>query len=122
MLAEEVDAHYRNGDYSPWDVYNDDYRIKNILDSLFTGPWCHYRQDRFRMIFDEIMNRNDQYFILLDFDAYAKAQERVDQLYRDTKNWQRMALFNIANSGFFTSDRTIEQYATEIWKLPKVNK
>ena len=120
MLAEEVDAHYRNGDYSPWNVYNDDYRIKNILDSLFNGPWCNYKQDRFRMIFDEIMNRNDQYFILLDFDAYVKAQEQVDRMYRDTRNWQRMALMNIANSGFFTSDRTIEQYATEIWKLPKV--
>ncbi|MBR0294841.1 MAG: glycogen/starch/alpha-glucan phosphorylase [Bacilli bacterium] len=122
MLTEEVERHYAMGDYSPWDVYNDDYRIKNILDSLFNGPWCAYRQDRFRMIFDEIMNKNDQYFILLDFDSYVKAQEKVDQLYRDTRKWQKMCLMNIANSGFFTSDRTIKQYATEIWKLPKVTR
>ena len=122
MLAEEVEQHYQRGDYSPWGVYNDDYRIKNIMDSLFNGPWCAYRPDRFRMIFDEIMNHNDQYFILLDFDAYVKAQEEVDRKYRDNRNWQRMCLMNIANSGFFTSDRTIEQYATEIWKLPKVAK
>ena len=121
MVTEEVEAHYRNNDYSPWDVYNSDYRVKNIMDSLFNGPWCGHHPDKFRMIFDEIMNHNDQYFILLDFDAFVKAQEKVSALYQDQLKYQRMCLMNIANSGFFTSDRTIEQYATEIWKLPKVH-
>ena len=121
MTSEEVEGHYRNGDYNPWNIYNSDMRIKNVLDSLFTGPWCYYHTDRFRLIFDEIMNRNDEYFILLDFDSYVKAQERIQEFYQDRKAWNKASLMNIANSGYFTSDRTIEQYAKEIWKLEKVN-
>ena len=120
MLTEEVEEHNVKGDYSPWDVYNNDYRIKNILDSLFDGPWCFYKHDRFRMIFDEIMNNRDQYYILLDFASYVEAQEKISKLYQDTRAWSRMCLINIANSGFFSSDRTIEQYAKEIWHLEKV--
>ena len=66
------------------------------------------------------MNHRDQYYILKDFDSYVEAQERVEELYQDKYHWAKMALMNIANSGFFTSDRTIEQYATEIWHLEKV--
>ena len=122
MVTEEVEDHNRRGDYSPWDVYNSDFRVKAIMDSLFNGPWCQYHADKFRMIFDEIMNKYDQYYILLDFDSYVKAQEKAAELYQDQKKWQRMCLMNIANSGFFTSDRTIRQYAEEIWKLPVVAK
>ena len=120
MSTEEVEEHNVKGDYSPWDIYNNDYRIKNILDSLFDGPWCFYKHDRFRMIFDEIMNNRDQYYILLDFASYVEAQEKISKLYQDTRAWSRMCLINIANSGFFSSDRTIEQYAKEIWHLEKV--
>ena len=72
------------------------------------------------MIFDEIMNNHDNYFILKDFDSYVKAQEKVEQLYKNKAGWQRMCLMNIANSGKFSSDRTIKQYAEEIWGLKKV--
>ena len=120
MNADEVENHYRNGDYFAWDLYNYDQRLKSILDSLFSGPWCYYRTDKFRLIFDEIMNHNDQYFILLDFDSYVKAQEEVEKRYQDQKAWQKSCLLNIANSGYFTSDRTIEQYAQEIWRLKKI--
>ena len=72
------------------------------------------------MIFDEIMNKRDEYYILKDFDSYVQAQEKVEKLYKDKMGWQRMCLMNIANSGKFTSDRTIEQYAKEIWHLQKV--
>ena len=120
LKAEEVEAHYNNHDYNPWDVYNNDYRLKNVLDSLFTGEWAGYKRDRFNMIFDEIMNKRDEYFILADFDAYAKAQEKIQELYQNRKAWNRMCLINIANSSFFTSDRTIKSYAEEIWHLDKV--
>ena len=120
LRNEEVEELNRNGTYNPWDLYNGDYRIKNILDSLFNGPWTNYRPDRFRMIFDEIMNNRDNYYILKDFDSYVKAQEKAEELYKNKTNWQRMCLMNIANSGKFTSDRTIEQYAKEIWHLEKV--
>ena len=120
LRNEEVEQLNREGTYNPWDLYNSDYRIKNVLDSLLTGEWTNYRPDKFRVIFDEIMNNRDNYYILKDFDSYVKAQERVAELYQDKGKWQRMCLMNIANSGKFTSDRTIEQYAKEIWHLKKV--
>ena len=120
LTAEQVEAHYNNHDYNPWDVYNNDFRVKNVLDSLFNGEWSGFRHDRFTMIFDEIMNKRDEYFILADFDAYVKAQEKVQELYQDRKHWNKMCLINIANSSFFTSDRTIRSYAKEIWRLEEV--
>ena len=120
LRNEEVEELNRTGSYNPWDIYNGDYRVKNILDSLFSGEWTDYKPDRFRMIFDEIMNQRDIYYILRDFDSYVKAQEKVEELYKDKMHWQHMCLKNIANSGYFTSDRTIEQYAKEIWHLEKV--
>ena len=120
MTSEEVEEHYRNHDYNPWDIYNSDQRVKQIMDSLLSGEWCNYKFDRFKMIFDEIMNRNDEYFILKDFQSYLEAHEKVEELYKDPKKWQKMCLMNIANSAYFTSDRTIEEYATEIWHLEKV--
>ena len=120
LKAEEVEAHFNNHDYNPWDVYNHDYRVKNVMDSLFTGEWAGYKRDRFNMIFDEIMNKRDEYFILADFDAYVKAQEKIQELYKNRKQWNKMCLVNIANSSFFTSDRTIRSYAEEIWHLEEV--
>ena len=120
LRNEEVEELNRNGTYNPWDIYNSDYRVKNIMDSLFSGEWTNYKPDRFRMIFDEIMNNRDNYYILKDFDSYVKAQEKVAELYQNKMNWQRMCLMNIANSGKFSSDRTIKQYAEEIWHLQKV--
>jgi len=121
LKVEEVESHYRNHDYNPWDIYNSDQRIKDVLDSLFNGPWVNWNRDRFRMIFDELMNRNDEYFILADFDSYVKAQEKVQELYKDQLVWQKMAINNIANSGYFSSDRTIQEYVDDIWHLDKVN-
>ena len=120
LRNEEVEQLNREGSYNPWDLYNSDYRIKNILDSLLSGEWTNYRQDKFRVIFDEIMNNRDNYYILKDFDSYVQAQERISELYQNKTKWQRMCLMNIANSGKFTSDRTIQQYAKEIWHLKKV--
>ncbi len=120
LRNEEVEELNRDGTYNPWDIYNSDYRVKNVMDSLFSGEWTNYKPDRFRMIFDEIMNNRDNYYILKDFDSYVKAQEKVSELYQNKMEWQRMCLKNIANSGKFSSDRTIKQYAEEIWHLEKV--
>ena len=121
LKDKEIEALSASGQYNPWDVYNSDYRIKNIMDSLFNGPWVGYKQDKFRMIFDEIMYHNDVYFILKDFDAYQKGQEKISNLYKDRQKWNKMSLINIASSGFFSSDRTIEQYVKDIWHLEKIH-
>ncbi|NLB48512.1 MAG: glycogen/starch/alpha-glucan phosphorylase [Erysipelotrichia bacterium] len=118
--ADQVEKHLLAGDYNPWDLYQQDERIKGVLDSLFNSSWAGHNQDRFSLIFDEVMHKRDEYFILADFDSYIKAHETIDKLYRDPKVWQKMCLNNIAKSSFFSSDRTIESYATEIWNLEKV--
>ena len=120
LTADEVQAMVDNGSYSPWDVYNSDMRVKNIMDSLFTGPWCEGDHNRFRMIFDEIMNRNDQFFVLADFAAYNAACERADALYEDRARWAHAAIMNVASSGYFTSDRTIEEYNRDVWRLTRL--
>jgi len=117
MTSDEAQAEYDKGTYSPWDVYNASSEIKGVIDSLFTGPWVKRGEDRFRLIFDEVMNRGDQYFILKDYASYAKACEEADAFYLDKKRWAKAAILNIAGSGFFTSDRTIADYNRDIWRL-----
>ena len=122
LKENEIQKMVDEGSYNPWDIYNSDIRVKNIMDSLFTGPWCKGDNNRFRMIFDEIMARNDQFFVLADFNAYNKACQEADQRYQDESNWARSAILNIASSGYFTSDRTIEEYNKDIWHLEKLSK
>lgn len=117
----EIDELRMQHSYNPWDYYNNNQHIKKVMDSLNDGSWHQTQKDRFRMIFDEVMYRNDEYFILKDFESYINASELIDTYYNDKEKWARMALVNIAQSGHFSSDRTIEQYATEIWNLKKVN-
>lgn len=119
LKAEEIAQIQESGQYDAWSYYNNDFRIKYVVDSLVDGSWSESREE-FRVIFEELMNYNDQYFLLADFDAYIKAQEKVEQLYQDKSHWAKMCLYNIAKSGFFSSDRTIQQYADEIWHIEPV--
>jgi len=119
LKADEVQKLVDAGTYNPWDIYNKDPRVKNVMDSLFTGPWALKAGDRFRMIFDEVMNRGDQYFILADFAAYCDACDAADAYYLDQAKWAHACIYNIAMSGYFSSDRTVEQYNKEIWHLSK---
>lgn len=120
LSSEEVLSIYANGGYSPWDMYNSDDRIKYIIDSLFNGPWVK-KDGQFQIIFNELMNNGDTFFILKDFPSYANAQQKIEQLYLDRNSWAKKALINIANSGYFTSDRTIKEYVRDIWKLEKID-
>ena len=120
MKVDDVNALRESHTYQAWDMYQASPSIKAIIDSLIDGTWSEGNRDTFRPIFDEIMHRNDEYFILKDFDAYAEAQEKIALLYQNRKKWNEMAIVNIAESGFFSTDRTIQQYIDEIWKLPKL--
>ena len=120
LTADQVQKMADEGSYSPWDVYNSDIRVKNIMDSLFSGPWCQGDPNRFRMIFDEIMAHNDQFFVLADFNAYNKACQEADLMYQDKPRWAKASIMNMASSGYFTSDRTIEEYNRDIWHLQKL--
>jgi len=106
--------YYQNGGYKSIDIYNSDVRVKRVIDDLVNGKY-HNDKDKFRSIYENLITYNDEFFVLQDFDSYLKAQDKVDTLYRDTNKWQRMCGINIAHSGIFSSDRTIEEYATGIW-------
>jgi starch phosphorylase len=114
MTADEVLNYYQNGGYRSIDIYNSDKRVKRVIDDLINGKY-HNDKDRFRSIYENLITYNDEFFVLQDFDSYLKAQEKIDTLYRDSNKWQRMCGINIAHSGIFSSDRTIEEYATGIW-------
>ncbi len=119
LTASEVQSMVDSGNYNPWDIYNSNASIKRVLDSLFTGPWA--KNDRFRFIFDEIMNHGDQYFILADYVSYAEACQRANDFYKDKRAFAYASIMNIARSGHFSSDRTIEEYNRDIWHLKKIN-
>jgi len=118
LSAEEVMKYEREGGYYPMDVYNSNPKVKKVLDQLVDGT---YSEDKelFRPLYDTLV-KQDVYFTLKDFDSYADAQKRVNEAYKDKNSWAQMAKLNTACAGKFSSDRTIEQYAQEIWKLEKV--
>jgi len=115
MQVEDIEALKLKG-YNVWDFYNADPELKAVIDSLIDGSF-HPDRDEFKVIYDELMFRNDEYFHLADFRAYVDAQLEVEKRYNDQKYWAKMCLVNIAQSGFFSSDRTIRQYADEIWHI-----
>lgn len=106
--------------YNPWDVYQNNFEIRRVLDSLTDGTWSNGNPHSFKAIFDEVMNRGDEYLILKDLPAYIKRTDDIVSYYRLKNKWAESALVNIAKSGFFSSDRTIQQYVDEIWHIDKV--
>ena len=125
LSADEVIRYENNGGYYPTDYFNNDADIRRVLMQLINGEYSHGDMEMFREIYDSLLNTNcsdraDTYFILADFKSYAAAQKRVEEAYRDEARWAKMAILNMASSGKFTSDRTIQQYVDEIWHLNKV--
>ncbi len=119
MRANEVMAYYANGNYSAWDMYHKDERIKAVLDQLVSGYFGEYTED-FRSLYDYILNENDEFFILKDFAAYSDAHIEVERRYRDQPSWLKSCIVNIAHSGIFSSDRTIMEYAGDIWHIKPI--
>lgn len=125
LTSQEVIDFEQNGNYNPREIYNIDSDIRAVLTQLVDGTYSPENPELFREIYNSLLDRNggepaDQYFILKDFRSYEEAQKRVETAYRDEKGWAKKAMLNIAKCGKFSSDRTIEEYAKEIWKLEKV--
>lgn len=120
LTAEEVMEYYNNGQYSAWQEYNSDHRIKTVVDQLIQGPFT-FNGD-FREIYNYLFNSNDEYFVFRDFDSYCKAHRQIKHRYLDRKHWLSTSLINIANSGIFSSDRTIGEYAKDIWHVDSIIK
>ncbi len=125
LNADEVIKYENFGGYNPMEIFNNDAGIREVLMQLVNGTYAKNDTELFRPLYHSLLNKQsttkaDTYFILKDFRAYEEAQKRVEEAYKDEKRWAKMAIMNVACSGKFTSDRTIQQYVDEIWHLDKV--
>lgn len=119
LKAEDVLNYYQNGGYNSREYYHYDQRIHNVVDQLVNGFFQEF-SDEFRGIYDSLIMENDQYFNLKDFSAYVETQGKVAEAFENEADWSRKSLINIAQSGYFSSDRTIQEYADDIWNIHKV--
>ena len=116
LSTQEV-ADSRSSGYQPLRVYEQNPRIKAVLDAIAGGQFSEDEPGRYRELVDSLLWRGDQYMLLADFDSYVAAQARVDTLYNNPKAWAKKAIINVASMGFFSSDRTIREYARDVWGL-----
>jgi len=116
MTVEEVEAKRAAG-YHPWDYHRDDEELRAIVDWLGSDYWTPGEHGAFAGIHDTLLGGGDPYMVLADFRAYSNCQARVDAAFRKREAWARMAIMNTARVGKFSSDRTIREYAQDIWNL-----
>ena len=125
LSSDEVMNYEKNGGYDPYQIYNNDPEVRRVVEQLVDGTYAEGDRERYRDLYNSLLNttaydKADMYFILKDFRAYAEAQEKVEAAYRDKDRWAKMALLQTACCGKFSSDRTIEEYVEDIWKLNKI--
>ncbi|MEW5726827.1 MAG: glycogen/starch/alpha-glucan phosphorylase [Pseudomonadota bacterium] len=120
LTAAEVARAHVDG-YDPWEAINANEELKKALDLVGNGYFSPDQPDRFKPIVDLLTTGGDFYLLTADFPRYLAAQERVDALYRDPEEWTRRAILNVARMGKFSSDRTVQEYADEIWHVPTHN-
>ena len=126
LSSDEVINYEQNGGYDPNEIFNSNADIRKVLMQLVNGTYSPNDTELFRDLYNSLLNtqctaKADTYFILKDFDSYAKTQKLIGEAYKDTKRWNKMAIMNVACSGKFSSDRTIQEYVDDIWHLDKVN-
>ena len=119
LSADQVMEYEKNGNYNPRDVYNNNQDVRQVLTQLVNGFYSPENPELFRALYDALLEK-DTYFTLLDFDSYKEAHNKIDAAYRDEEHWARTAMLQTASAGKFSSDRTIEEYAKEMWHLEKV--
>jgi starch phosphorylase len=116
MTAQEVAERRRN--YSPWDIIHSDPEIEDAVDCIRQNMFSPLNPDVYAPIVRTLLDFGDHFMVLADLRSFIDTQERVSMLYQNPKEWYRKALLNTARSGKFSSDRTIQEYASEIWDLP----
>ncbi|WP_346671047.1 glycogen/starch/alpha-glucan phosphorylase [Faecalicoccus acidiformans] len=119
LRVEDIEEVRKENSYNAWDIYHNNYRVRRVIDSLKNCTWSN-NPDEFQLIYNDLLLRNDEFYVLADFDAYVYAQREIENRYQQKSNWARTMLINIAQSGYFSSDRTIKEYAKEIWNLQPI--
>jgi glycogen phosphorylase len=116
LKAEEVLKLKEQG-YNPWDYYHKNDTLRQVLDMIKNGFFSSGNQEFFRPLWHSLLDGGDPYFLLADFDSYIETQKKVDNLYQNQNQWIKKSIHNVAKMGKFSSDRTIQEYASEIWRL-----
>ncbi|OLN29390.1 glycogen/starch/alpha-glucan phosphorylase [Desulfosporosinus metallidurans] len=116
LNADQVLDYTRNGGYKPWDEYHANPDIRRCVDHLRSGFFDNLGEE-FRVLYDSLLIYNDEFFVLKDFQSYLEMHAKLQKLYLNRDAWNRISLINIAESGIFSSDRTIRDYADWIWKI-----
>jgi starch phosphorylase len=119
LNAKEVTDIYKKVNYQPYEMYQKDPRIKKVLDQLTNGFFTNVPPHEFEEIRRNLLDR-DVYLVLKDFDAYVAAQAKANKLYQNRAAWLKMSIMNTAKSGFFSTDRTMEEYNKDIWHVSKI--
>jgi starch phosphorylase len=117
LSVKEVLEYYANGSYHSWDIYNSNEKVRRIIDNLTNGFFDLVPREEFATIRKSLLDYRDEYFVLKDFASYIEAHMKVDAIYRFPEKWNSMSIVNIAESGRFSSDNTIKQYASELWNI-----
>jgi len=115
LTADEVNEGRQH--HNAWHYYHNHGALRSALDAIANGEFCPDQPDLFKPIFDSLTRNGDHYMVLADIRSYLEAQEQVDRLWRNPAQWARQVILNIAHIGHFSSDRTIRQYAEEIWNI-----
>jgi glycogen phosphorylase len=116
LKVEEI-AEIRQRGYNPWDYYHGNPELRKVVDQIRDGFFSPSQPDLFRPIWHTLLDGGDYYMLMADFAAYVESQKKVEELYRNPTDWYKMAILNMARIGKFSSDRTISDYASEIWGI-----
>ena len=117
LTPDEVRWYKEQGTYRPRDLYNQEPMLRRVMDSLASDRFSPGEHDLFRWIVDEILDRGDRYFLMADLSSYVEASRRAEKDYLEPATWTTKAILNVARTGTFSSDRTIREYARDIWGI-----
>ena len=117
MTAQEVENKKRIKSRKPIQIYEQNPTVRAIVDAIAQGAFSDGDRELFRPLVDDLMSENDPYLLLLDLESYLACQDMVGEIYGDQDVWTKKSILNVARMGKFSSDRTIRQYAEEIWGI-----
>jgi starch phosphorylase len=117
LSPEDVKWYQEHGNYNPRELCNMNPVLRRVMESLASDRFCQDEHGLFRWIVDEILDRGDRYFLMADLPSYLEASQRAELDYQQPAVWAKKAILNVARTGFFSSDRTIREYARDIWHI-----
>ena len=126
MSASEVLSLTNEGAYNPWDIYSTNENLRLVLTQLINGTLSYNDRELFRPIYDSLLNgyggsRSDAYYVLKDYESFTIAQKQANDMFCNKQQWTKSAIINVAKSGKFSSDRTIHEYAKNIWDIKEIS-